>query len=149
MVHILIIPKLLHKTQFSTKQSQWNNPVYILYVGEYLCYNICCVYMYVNTLYRFISIYFRTVIRFYAEYIYSGCDSVRVYSNSFIRPHLNDFIWTLKRCFVFISLFSSDQDFISNVLIVINYCGVFTKYVFFNLFFFLTHVSPICFMIDW
>ena len=71
--------------------------------------------MYVSTLYRFISIYFRTVIRFYAEYIYSGCDSVRVYSNSFIRPHLNDFIWTLNWYFIFIILISSNQDFISNV----------------------------------
>ena len=50
------------------------------------------------------------------------------------------FIRTLKWYFVFISLVTYDQDFISNVVTVIDYCGVFTNYVFFNLFYFCWHM---------
>ena len=67
------------------------------------------------------------MIRFYAAYIYCGCDRARSYSNGYVRSRLNGFIRTLKLCFVFITLVSSDQDFISNVVIVIDSCGVFSK----------------------
>ena len=47
------------------------NSVYILYVRAYWSYIICCQYMYVNTLYRCMSLYFRTIIRFYKVKILS------------------------------------------------------------------------------
>ena len=55
------------------------------------------------------------MIRFYADYIYSGRDRAFSYSNGYVRPHLNDFIWTLNWYFIFIILISSNQDFIYNV----------------------------------
>ena len=64
-------------------------------------------------------------------------------------PCLNDFIQTLKRCFLFISLVSSEHVFISNSVIMINHCGVFANYVFFYLCLFpLTYLSPIGYMIN-
>ena len=70
------------------------------------------------------------MIKCYAAYIYSGCDRARSYSNGSVRSCFNDFIRTLKQCFVFISLVSSYHDFISNVVIVIDSCGVFVNYMF-------------------
>ena len=94
------------------------------------------------------SLYFLTSIRFYAACVYSGCDRASLYSNSSVCPRLNDFIRTLKWCFVFISLVSSNHGFIFNVVIVINSCGV-VNYVFSNLCLSLTYVSQILYMIDW
>ena len=83
-------------------------------------------------------------------YIYSGCDRYCSYSNDFVRPRLNYFIRNLKWCFLFISLVSSDHDFISNSVIVIDSCSFFVNYVFFYLGLFpLTHVSPFSYMIYW
>ena len=87
---------------------------------------------------------------FYADYIYSGRDRACSYSNGYVRPHLNDFIRTLKWSFIFISLISSNQDFISNVVIIIYSCGVFMNHVFLYVRLFpLTYVSQIRYMIDW
>ena len=83
--------------------------------------------MYVNNLYRCISLYLWTIITFFAAYIQSGCDCACQYSNGSVCPRLNNFIRTLKWFFVFISMVSSDPDFISNAVIVINYCGFFCE----------------------
>ena len=104
--------------------------------------------MYVNNVYIYISLYLHTIIRFYSEYIYSGCDCAPSYSNGSVCPRLNYFIRTLKRCSVFISLFFSDQEFISNAEILIDLCGVFAIYGFFYMRLFpLTYVSAIRYMI--
>ena len=105
--------------------------------------------MYVNTLYRYISLFFWTIIRFYAVYIYSGCDLAYSSSKSYVCPHLNHFIRTLKQGFIFINLVFSYRDFICYVKIVIDSCGVFADYVLLYLCLFpLTYVSPIRYMTD-
>ena len=90
------------------------------------------------------------MISFYAYYIYYGRDRACSYSNGYVRPHLNDFIRTLKRSFIFISLISSNQEFTFNVVILIDSCGVFVNYVFLYVRLFpLTYVYHIRYMIDW
>ena len=77
-------------------------------------------------------------------YIYSGFDRARLYSNGSHCPCLNDFIQTLKWYFIFISLVSSDDNFISKSVIVIDSCGVFANYIFFYVRLFpLMYVSPL------
>ena len=96
--------------------------------------------MYVNNLYRCISLYLWTIITFFAAYIQSGCDYACQYSNGSVCPSLNNFIRTLKWFFVFISMVSSDPYFISNVVIVINYCGFFCELRLFQSVFVYTNV---------
>ena len=55
-----------------------------------------------------------------------------MYSKGSVRPHLDGFIHNLRQCFVFISLVPSGQDFISNVVILIDSCGVLANIVFFE-----------------
>ena len=92
-----------HKKSLQTLNFAYNS-VYILYAGAYWSYIICCVYMYVNNLYRCISPYFQTIIRFYETNICLYVNaSVRIVTVPFV--HVWNFIQTLKRCFLFIILF--------------------------------------------
>ena len=110
---------------------------------------IFCQYMYVNNLYICISLYFQTIIRFFVAFIYYVRDSACSYSNSYVHPHLNNLIQILKCGLLFISLVFSYHNFISNVKIIINSCGVFAKYVFFCLCLLpLTYVSPNSYISD-
>ena len=80
----------------------------------------------------------------------STCGLFHLYSNGSVCSRLNNFIQTFKSCFLFISLVSYDKYFVSNVVIVINSCGVLLNYIFLNLqLFLLTYVSPMFYMIDW
>ena len=85
--------------------------------------------MYDNNLHIFIVTLFLDYYKVLCG-IDSGFDRDRLYINSSIHPRLYDFIRTFKWCFLFISLVPYDHDFISNVVIVIDSCGVFENYVF-------------------
>ena len=96
------------------------------------------------------SLYFWIIIRLYVAYIHSRCDRSCLNGNGSACPGLINFIRTFKWCFVFKGCVIIDRDLIPNSVIVVNYCRVFTNYVFFNLILFtLAYISPIYYMIYW
>ena len=112
--------------------------MHLWYEGAYWSYSICCQYMYVNTLYRCISLYFWTIIGFYVEYIYAVTTPVCIVMVPFIH------IWTthtdLETVFRIDNTGSLWLLIIPDVGIVIDYCGVFASSAFFTCIFFLWRI---------
>ena len=86
--------------------------------------------MYINNLYRYISLYFRVIIRFYAGYIYSVTMPVHKATVMFI--HFWMIHIDLDTVFCIYKPGSLWPWLISNVGILIDSCGVFVNYVFFT-----------------
>ena len=127
----------LHKKLFQNLNLIYIS-MYILYVGSYWINTICCQYMYVHTLYRFISLYFRTIINFYVEDILAVAAPTCIVTVPFIH------VWMIhtdtEMVFFIFKPGYLWPWLISNVVIVIDSCGVFANYVFFTYVLFLWRI---------
>ena len=88
-----------------------------------------------------VSVYFRIIVRIYAEDVYYRCDRSRFNCNDSVFPRLNNFIQIFEHFFVFKGCVLSYRDLISNSVIVVNSCNFFANYVFFN---FLIVYADVC-----
>ena len=90
------------------------------------------------------------IIRIYPVDIYPICYHTHMCGYRAVCPRLNNFVRTLKRCFLFKHRFSSCNDLIYNSVILINNLRVFVDDVFSYLsLFVLTYIPPIWYVRNW